>query len=263
MNLHRLRFIALPVLVLLVSVSSFAGQTLKITTGEFVPYCGHALPHEGYINHVIREAFKLEGVEVQFEYYPWKRAYILARDGFYAATSFWYLTKERPSFFYISEKPIEPNTYFFFHLKTQKIPYWNNLPELKGFTIGLTRGYSFLPEYLKKIEAQGLSVEVVDTDIQNFKKLLAGRIDIFPLDLMVGQSLLCSHFTIEERKLITYHPQPLFVTDAYLLFSKSHPDGKKWCDIFNHGMAKLESSGKLTLMRSDLVKGEYDKSCQP
>lgn len=263
MNLQRFRFIALPLLVLLVAASSFAGQTVKITTGEFVPYCGRALPHDGYINHVIREAFKIEGVKVQFDYYPWQRAYILARDGHYAATSFWYLTKERPSFFYISKKPIEPNTYYFFHLKAQKIPRWSTLPELRGLTIGLTRGYSFLPEYLKKIEAEGLSVQVVDTDLQNFKKLLAGHIDIFPLDSLVGKSLLCSHFTVEQRELITYHPQPFFITDAYLLFSKSHPDGRKWCDIFNQGMSKLESSGTLALMKSDLVKGQYDVSCQP
>jgi len=56
------------------STFSWAGEAIRLTTGEFVPFTSKSLKYNGVISRIVTEAFALEGGEVEYGWYPWKRA---------------------------------------------------------------------------------------------------------------------------------------------------------------------------------------------
>lgn len=54
-------------------------ETITLTNGEWAPYLSESFKYGGFLSRVCSEAFALEGVDVEYEYLPWKRAYESAR----------------------------------------------------------------------------------------------------------------------------------------------------------------------------------------
>ncbi|MBK8969928.1 MAG: hypothetical protein IPM37_00615 [Hahellaceae bacterium] len=70
-------------------------QIVRISTGEYAPYTSQHATHGGFVNRVIHAAFATQKREVEFVYYPWKRALEEAAMGNAQASSFWFIDKDR------------------------------------------------------------------------------------------------------------------------------------------------------------------------
>ena len=236
----------------------FAGKTINITTGEYAPWTSEKLKHLGFSSHVISEAFKLEGYEVNFTFYPWKRVYEAAKNGDrFQASSWWYPSEERATEFHYSE-PLLVDSTVFFHLKDNPMPDWNSLDDLKGKRIGATAGYTYTPEFWDAAKSGSLDIQEASSDELNFKKLLKGRIDMFPTSDLVGQKLLKERFGPEVAETVTFHHIPLMSSPGHLLFSKKVTNGSELVSTFNRGLVKLRESGRYDQFWADLIAGKYD-----
>ena len=236
--------------------SASAEKSITISTLEYAPFTGKNLKFNGFVNHVIAEAFKRRGYAVKFAYLPWKRAVTETKNGQYPALSYVYLTKDREKEFYLSD-PISDEKIVFFHLKSNSIQEWQTLADLKDYKIGATRGYTYTHEFWQAVESKQLKVEITDSDKQNYKKLLAGRIDLFPSGLANGYSFLRKEFPLSKFRLITYHPKPLSETTGHLAFSRSGKDPKKILQLFNQGLAELKQEGLYDKFVRNLLDGKY------
>ena len=245
--------------VLVAIQSAFAGEIVRITTGEYAPWTSESLKHDGFTNDVIREAFKLEGYEVEFAYYPWKRAYEAAKSGEkYHATSYWYSSEERSRDFHYSD-PIQTDAVVFFHLQDNPPPEWENLADLKDVRIGATSGLTYTEEFWELAKSKQLDVQEAESEEFNFRKLLKGRIDLFPTDSLVGQKTLQEFFGKREASRVTYHPKPMSGRTGHLLISRNAANGEEILAAFNRGLSKLRESGRYALMQANLVAGHYDQ----
>ncbi len=240
----------------IITFSAFAEEIISISTGEYSPFTGKTLKHNGFVNHVITEAFKREGYIVKYKYYPWKRSYEQAKNGISHATSYWYKSKEREKDCYYSDS-ISIEKLVFFHLKSNPMKDWHTLEDLKNYKIGATRGYTYIKEFWDAAKSKKLSVQVTNTDKQNIEKLLIGRIDIFPVGLVVGYNIIQKEFDASISHLITFHPKPLSETTGHMLFSRSRKDSEKLLRIFNQGLAKLKKEGSYDKFMDDLLAGKY------
>ena len=192
----RVFFLSLWTLVLASSLNVYnasAEEIVSIATLEYHPWTGKNLKFNGFVNHVITEAFKRKGYSVKFAYIPWKRGVIETKSGEYAALSYVYLSKDREKEFYLSD-PISEEKIVFFRLKSNPIKDWKTLDDLKNYNFGATRGYTYTKEFWQAVESKQIKVDVTDSDKQNFKKLFVERIDIFPSGLVNGYSLLQKEF---------------------------------------------------------------------
>ena len=144
-----------------------------------------------------------------------------------------------------------------FHLKSNPIKDWKTLGDLKNYKFGATRGYTYTQEFWAAFDSKQLTVDVTDNDIQNFKKLFAGRIDIFPSGLVSGYRILHKEFESGKIELLTYHRKPLSHTTGHLAFTRSRQDSGNLLQVFNHGLAKLKSEGLYNQFRDDLMEGKY------
>jgi polar amino acid transport system substrate-binding protein len=227
-------------------------KTIRISTGEYAPWTSESSPHGGFMNHVITETFQREGYAVIYRYVPWKRAYEEAKDGDVQATSFWANDPDYLQDFYRSD-PIATLPVVFFYLRSNPMRAWNTVTDLQGYRIGTMLGDTSS----KLLKEAGLQVEEVATAEQNIKKLLSGRIDISPKELVLGLELLNTKFTSEERDLITYDPKPLFESPGHLMFSKHEEQAKELVTIFNRGLAKLRAEGRYEQLYQNLLAGKY------
>ena len=69
--------------------------------------------------------------------------------------------------------------------------------------------------------------EGVATDDQNYRKLIAKRIDLFPQEILVGMHRLKRTLKPEESRSILYHPSSLKTGTSHLIMAESSPNSAR------------------------------------
>lgn len=233
---------------------SVAGETLQITTGDYPPFLSEEAAHYGPWAQVVREAFALENIQVEIQFLPWARAYNLVKDGERDGTILWGHKAERYPDMYYSDTVWEGQDVFF-HLKSYPFA-WKTIDDLKGIDIGATLSFTHGKEF-DDAEKQGiLEVKRVPSDILNFRKMLRGKIQIFPINLDTGYDTLRKNFTPTEIQLVTHHPHPVQVWTYHLLLSKKIDRNRQMLALFNQGLKRLKESGKYTQIIEAFRRGK-------
>jgi len=243
-------------LMLLISTASFS-ETIKITNGEWEPYLSEYSYEYGLASHIVTEAFAQEGISIKWGFFPWKRSFELAKKGTWDASAVWWPTEETKNDFLISV-PVATTSFVFFHIKGRQFQ-WESFDDLKGLNIGYTGGYAYGKEFMDAVDKGTIKVDKISSDEKNFKKLLHGRLDIFPNDPIVGYAQIRNTFKPEEVERFTHHPKEFEKNTLNLIISKKCKKGSFYLEKFNSGMDKLKKSGKLDEMFNILKTGKYDK----
>ncbi len=234
---------------MVLSLSIFAGNafsenvSIRLTNGEWPPYLSENLEHYGIATRIVTEAFALQGIDVEYDFYPWNRSLMLARKGHRDGTVVWSYSEKRAQNFYFSD-PVINATWVFFHLKETAFD-WEKIEDVKEFTIGGTIGYFYSKAFNGAEEEGIISVNRIGTDEANVKLLLKGRIDIFPLDINVGYTMIHNLFSPEDAERFTPHPLPVKDEPLYVLLSKNVEGNKEVIERFNKGLKELRESGKI------------------
>ncbi len=250
-----LNLLILPFLI--ASSFCFAEETIVVATGDWPPILGKDLKHGGYHNHMLKLCFETQGIKTKFVFLPRNRALEKTRVGGYHLTTAWFCSEKRKKDFLCGD-PISSTNYHFFHLKSTKFD-WKNYNDLKKYKIGVTLGYTYTDEFVKMVNDGELKGHWVSRDDQNFSKLLRGRIDIFPIDSLVGSYKLRREFSPEQIGRITYHPKSLEDRSAHPLFPKSRSDSKKLLKLYNKGLEIVISKGLYQKYKDKMIEGWYDK----
>ncbi len=246
--------------ILLCFILSFPihSEVIRITNGEWQPYLSEYSYENGLASHIVREAFKAEGIDVEWGFFPWKRSYELAKVGEdWDASAVWWPTDEAKEDFLISVPVVETSNVFF-HLKSFDFK-WDKMEDIIGLKVGMTVGYHYGDDFMKLLSEKKLTVENAGADEANFKKLLAKRIKIFPNDPIVGYAQLRDMYPPEILLKFTHNPKKFQISTLNLIISKKIEKRKYFLKKFNSGYKKLEESGKIKEMYSNLEKGVYDK----
>lgn len=225
------------------SISQQSGRVIHIANGEWVPYTGEYLEHNGCDSWTVSEAFATQGVTVQYGFFPWARGYELADTGEWDATMMWADTPEHRKDFYLSAEPLSHQNWVFFYRVGEDFT-WNNLEDLHGKQIGLTTGYVYSDVFADLRNQPDMKFEEAASDQANFEKLLNGHIDIFPMEELVGQSILTNFFTQDEQARITFQKQPITAFEPYLLLSRSVTGNDELIKLFDAGWKELKDSGR-------------------
>lgn len=249
----------LPLIGCFIGTATATAKEIVIASGEWPPFQGKNIENNGFATELVRKAFANSGskekVNIKFKYFTWSRSLDFTRDGTTHATFLWSHKKDREKDFLYSDKLVDVS-YVLFHLKKTKLE-WKTVPDLKKFKIGITEGYSYGKEFDQAASEGVLKVSAVPKDLQNFKKLVAGRIDIFPNELNAGYELIKANFSAKERANLTHHPTALRNAPHYLLFSKKYKESQELLELFNRGLHKLKKTneynkivGKFTASKS-------------
>jgi len=221
-----------------------ARPVIRLTIGEWRPYTGEKLADYGCDSRIVTAVFSKLGYTVKFGFFPWARGYHLAQTGEWDGTFEWADTVEIREGFYVSRNPISYQQYVFFHRIDRPLE-WETKDDLAGQVIGLTSGYVYSGQFNDIQNKPDFLFQEASNDAANFEKLLAGRIDIFPMELNVGLTLLKEEFTSEQASQITYNPRPLSAFDPHLFLTKKKPENARIIKQFDMGFEFLMKSGEL------------------
>ena len=235
--------------LLVISLSTGATETIRLAVGEWAPYTSQSDAQGKLLEEVTSQALGLEGISVEYVYYPWKRSYLLAASGEFDGTLPWNKSAERSQLFFFPRASLIKDENVFFHLKTTRFD-WTQLEDLRNFRVGVTIGYQEEASY----KAAGIKAEAVSSEELNFRKMRLGRIDVYQTSRHVGYDTLAKLFTPTEMGLFTHHPKVVYESEYYVLFSKKTPRGKHLAERFDSGLKKLKSSGEYDKILSRLKK---------
>lgn len=219
-------------------------ETIRLTNGEWSPYMGEKLPHQGVASRIVSEAFASEGIEVQWMFYPWARALQSAELGKSAGAAVWRHNPEREQAFFVSDAVVESN-YYLFHRKDQPFD-WQTVDDLQGRRIGAAIDYDYGADFQAGERSGHLQVKRLSNEEQGLRMLLAGRLDVMPMDKVVAFDLLRGNFSREERAQLTFHPQSLRDDSLHLLLSRQVPGNEAMLERFNRGLKTLRDSGRVS-----------------
>lgn len=217
-------------------------ETIRITTGHWPPYLDEDRPGGGFVAQIIREAFANEDIEAEFTFFPWSRALALVKTRAYHSSAVWSCTRERSRDFLYSA-PILPYEYVFYHREKMAFD-WDSLSDLRGMAVGLTQDYSYGQTLSGAIDTGLVTADVTTSDLANFRKLLLGRVDLFPMDPVVGEAMISEQLGPEARARLEFHPRPLRSALYHLPFSREDPEAGRLRRAFDRGLAKLRESGR-------------------
>lgn len=240
-----------------------AQREVHLSVGEYVPYSSPDMQGEGLTLHIIRESFRLEGYEVRYRFLPWRRAWSEAlRDDGLDGSAYWFPSPERASHFLYSD-PLVSEEYVFFHLATLPFGEWSQLGDLAPYRIGATRAYTYTPEFHRLARSGALQVDFVNRDLQNFRKLLLGRVDVVPGDMLGGYYLMRLEMSEAEIARVTFNPRPMMTTTQHLLLHRERPRATQLLQAFNRGLQRLKQSGKVDAWLQQLLRGRFDPWEEP
>lgn len=223
-------------------------NSLIANTLEYPPYeyqeNGEA---KGIAVDIIREALKRAGVsEVQFNFYPWKRAVYLTENGqsdmlFNAGKN-----KARQTWGYYTDQVLIKQSYVLFKKRSKAInlkPDFSNAQQLK---IAVRSGYLYGSGTFRKAldDQQFMLTTLSDSTEQSVNLLLRGRVDLF-----VGDKLPVMHYIhqqgLEDQiDVVLDRGQPLEVLSwpTYILFSKQRTT-QEFVDKVSEAMRKMTAEG--------------------
>ncbi|MGI0116246.1 substrate-binding periplasmic protein [Zooshikella sp. RANM57] len=237
------------------NAASSQENVVRLTNGEWPPFLSEHYKNYGAASDIVSQAFELEGINIQYGFFMWDKAMNLAAAGEWDGSLVWTWNEERERLFYYSDPVITLRTVFFHRVDT--VFDWKEWSDLKGKRVGATRGYYYGEDFKQAESSQLIEVIRQDTDLDNFKKLLRRKMDLFVIDTEIGYELLNTHFPPGIRQLVTSHPKPLRETSFHLLLSKKVKYSQQWMRLFNKGLKELKSRGEYDRILDDVIQGAY------
>ena len=219
-----------------------AVESVRITNGEWPPFASQNLSEGGPLSRIVSAAFALEGITVEYGFFPWKRSYDYARTGKWDGSIAWEPNTEHIEDFYMS-RPLVKISKALYHLKSTPFE-WNTIGDLKQWRVGATAGYSYGAEWQQAASNNWIKVETVVTDEQSLMKLLKKRVDVVAMETDVAEYLIRTQLSPEEAELITRHPKLLAESPVCLALSRQLPKNADLMTRFNRGLQRLKDSGE-------------------
>src|SRR5690606_22481274 len=161
------------------------------------------------------------GMKPVYRFFPWNRAFKLVETGQFLVSVGWIKNDERSKLVNFSKSPIYETETALFFLKKRPIKF-DKFEDLIGLRIGLTRDYAWPVEFENAINKLNLQIEIAPSDELNMRKLLSGRIDVFPADRTVGRKLIEQMFDPIERGFIVEHPKSVGKGALWLITTKGN-----------------------------------------
>ncbi|MCM8831492.1 MAG: transporter substrate-binding domain-containing protein [Candidatus Omnitrophica bacterium] len=222
-----------------INLFSFAEDITILAEDSWYPYSGLIDGRlEGIAVDIVRAAFLAEGITVEFIPFNYDRAMKLVKDGNEIACFDTPRTKEIEEL-YLWHNPALFTAKSYFYAKATSTYTINSINDIGDKRLGLTEGYGYgntidTNYELNKIYSKSDEILV--------KKLIADRLDLIILYDKVADYLIKKLNVKDKIKPVGISE----TNELYLAFSKNHPDGKKYCEIFSRGLQKIIANGTYT-----------------
>jgi polar amino acid transport system substrate-binding protein len=218
-----------------IDVSSLENRSVKMACNVFPPQ-KIALPSEtdfpGYDIELIQAAFHEQGLNTEFGFFPWKRAYLLVKSGEYdALCSCSWLPEREQDFFYSQEMGRVAKGVFSLERRDFK-----KIEELLGKSVGVVSGYNLEDEL---VSAGVFDIHSVMNDDLLLNLLLYERVEFIYSYENTIRFLLKKRVNNLSIRFYEFESAPY-----YLCVNRTGKDGGTILQKFNTGLQALRDKGR-------------------
>ncbi|MBC3299987.1 transporter substrate-binding domain-containing protein [Pseudomonas sp. SWRI18] len=184
----------MPVILKLATAALFAclslaahGEKLRIVTEPWAPYVYEeqgAMQGLDYETTVI--VFQRLGVEVQWQFLPWKRCLAMLEQGQADGALDIFHSHERDATLLYPSEPLSEVEFVLFYANDRPHPV-QGLEDLHGLTVGTSPGYLYGAQFS---DSSLFNREAAPSHEANFGKMMRARIDLVITDRRVGQHVI-------------------------------------------------------------------------
>ncbi|WP_409261205.1 substrate-binding periplasmic protein [Pseudomonas putida] len=174
-------------ILLLTCLSPMAlGERLRLVSDDWAPYVyregGRA---KGIDYEVTTEVFRRLGVEVDWQFLPWKRCLALVEHGLADGVMDTFQVESRKTYMVYPAEPMSDVEFVLYQASNRRHAI-HQLSDLVGLTVGTSPGYAYDKAFN---ESEDFRRETAPSHEANFGKLIRGRIDLLVTDRLVGRYL--------------------------------------------------------------------------
>ena len=223
-------------MIFLMSSTRVWAETLTLATGEWTPYSSETLEGYGFITEIITEVLTEMNMTPEYAFHPWTRCYSLVKRGKVWAAFPYSYTEERAEEVLFSETIGESTTKFFYYNKGQSYPY-ERLEDLRPYKLAGVKGYFYEQDF----QHAGLDVSYTSDELSALKRLAAGRVDLMPMNELVGWALIQKHFPAEAKNFGTLE-KAYDTNELKLIVSKDFPNASELLQRFNEALRHVTQS---------------------
>ncbi|ATP52428.1 ABC transporter substrate-binding protein [Pseudomonas sp. LAIL14HWK12:I7] len=183
-------------ILLLACLSPLAlAERLRLVSDDWAPYVYQQDGQPRGIDYeVTTQVFKRLGVEVEWQFLPWKRCLAMIEQGLAdGIVDVFQLDTRRPYLVYPTE-PMSDVEFVLFQARSRRHAV-TGLDDLAGLSVGTSPGYTYGAAFN---DSPRFRREAAPTHEANFGKLLLGRIDLLITDRRVGRYLM-RQLGLEQR----------------------------------------------------------------
>lgn len=185
-------------------------EKLRIVTEPWAPYVyeENGVP-KGLDYETTAIVFKRLGIEVEWQFLPWKRCLAMLEQGLADGALDIFHSSEREGLLLYPSEPLSDVEFVMFYANARPHPF-RTLDDLEGLTVGTSPGYLYGQAFSDSTQFRR---ETAPTHEANFGKLQLGRIDLLITDRRVGRHL------VKEMQLgeqVTENPIVLSRQSQYL-----------------------------------------------
>lgn len=159
-------------------------EPLRIVTEAWAPYVYEESGRPAGLDYEISaEVLRRLGVEVQWQFLPWKRCLLAFEQGQADGILDIFRIPEREAHMLFVEEPLSDVEFVLFHTRQRPYPY-RQLADLRGLVIGTSPGYWYNDAAFRN--SRLFSREEAPTHEANLGKLVRQRVDLVVNDRRAG-----------------------------------------------------------------------------
>jgi len=238
-------FILFFVCITLCPHTLFAEETLVLATGEWPPYTSESMENKGFITEIVTQVLQQMNYQAKIKFYPWRRCYeYVLRNKAWAAFPYSF-TEERAKEVLFSDDVAFSTTKFFYYSKSAQKPSftYEKIEDLRQYKLGGVIGYY----YEEQFNNAKLNVDYVSKESIALEKLFFGRIQLLPLNVMVGWELIKKTFP-DQLKNFGMLDKPLDKKSLKLIVNKDNKGFIKLLNLFNRTLDQFKKSDEYQLI---------------
>ena len=197
-------------------------------------------PTGGYAVEFAEAVFERLDVPFEVTLYPWKRCLMMTKEGVSDGLLLLTRSEEREAWLAFTIPLMQSRDLVWYRADREEPVEWGTAADFSGYVIGRTAGFNYGDAFNQAEKEYVFTVDEAATDLLNFKKLAAGRIDAFICNEIAAQHLFKAH--PEFMGVFAASAKPLKVVDLHMAFSKK-TDAHELVPEIDRVIAELQAEG--------------------
>ena len=221
-----------------------ANPVIKVSTDPWEPWVvGNEgeVATDGLAIKFSRALFRRMGVDLDIKIYPYKRCIYQMKSGTRDLLLMVKKTEERMKYMFFSDVAVTDPQLIYFSKDHIGNFEWSSWKDLQGYTVGAVAGFNY-GDFEAAAKKYQIKHELVSSDNQNIRKLLAGRVDFIFLSRSTANYYATQNPKLAEK--LKAASTPIDVARFYFGLSKKG-EAVKYLPNINKVLGEMKRDGSL------------------